>query len=94
MIFNKSKTKLDEIIEAQAKSFGLDLITLKGLYQDKICPKYGQSEPLHIRKVRGGKTVVFNISEKYRSEKISQGRKKTAASSNSADATSNENNNI
>lgn len=54
-----------------AKKHGLSLAELKKLAEGKSCPKYGTKELLHIRKVRGGKLVVFNISEKYRGEKIS-----------------------
>ena len=56
----------------------------------KSCPKYGTTELLHARKVRGGKIVVFNISEKYRGEKISEGRKKIKAQKLSADAVADE----
>lgn len=74
-IFNK-KPNLDNQIKEQAKKLGMNLDELKKLYQGKVCPKYGTAEILHARKVRGGKIVVFNISEKFRGEKISQGRKK------------------
>ncbi len=77
MIFNKEKkTQINEIIEQQSTTLNIDLKILTDLYHGKACPKYGLSEPLHVRKVRGGKLVVFNISEKYRGEKISEGRKK------------------
>jgi len=76
MVFNKEKkSKLDEIIETQAKALNIDPKTLREMYQGKSCPKYGVEEPLHIRKTRGGKLTVFNISEKFRGEKISIGRK-------------------
>jgi hypothetical protein len=77
MIFNKNRSSgLDDLIGAQAKSLNIDFQTLKELYEGKACPKYGTDEILHVRKVRGGKLVVFNISEKHRGEKISEGRKK------------------
>ena len=79
MIFKSNKSKIDEVIELQAKKLNIDVQKLTELYQGKSCPKYGTSEPLHARKVRGGKIVVFNISEKYRGEKISEGRKKIKA---------------
>lgn len=66
------KLTIDEI----AKKHGITKAELSKMSLGKKCPKYGMKEPLHIRKVRGGKLVVFNISEKYRSEKISIGRKK------------------
>ena len=91
-MFKTAKSKLEEIIERHAQSLNIDLQTLKQLYQGKTCPKYGTSEPLHARKVRGGKLVVFNISEKYRGEKISEGRKKTKALKVIADAPNDENN--
>jgi hypothetical protein len=95
MIFNNDrKSKIDEIISAQAKLLNIDFQVLKELYQGKACPKYGSSEQLHVRKVRGGKLVVFNISEKYRGEKISEGRKKTKDQKAPADASTNENNKI
>ena len=73
---NKSKTNLDEDQKEQAEKLGLTLDELKKLTVGKLCPKYGTNELLHARKVRGGKIVVFNISDKYRGEKISLGRKK------------------
>lgn len=73
---SKSKSNLEEQIKEQAQKLGLSLDELKKLYEGKSCPKYGNSEVLHARKVRGGKMVVFNISEKFRGEKISLGRKK------------------
>lgn len=79
MIFKSTKSKIDELIEQQAKKLNINIQKLKELYQGKSCPKYGTSEPLHARKVRGGELVVFNISEKYRGEKISEGRKKIKA---------------
>lgn len=90
-MFKNARSKLDEIIELHAQTLNIDLQALKQLYQGKTCPKYGISEPLHARKVRGGKLVVFNISEKYRGEKISEGRKKTKALKAAADAPNNEN---
>lgn len=87
---NPRATSLDQQISDQAKRLGLSVADLKGLGVGKSCPKYGTAELLHARKVRGGKTVVFNISEKYRGEKISEGRKKIKASKASADAASNE----
>ena len=72
----KKKTMLDDQIKEQASKLGISIDELKRLYQGKTCPKYGNAEVLHARKVRGGKLVVFNISEKFRGEKISQGRKK------------------
>lgn len=72
----KKKSNLEEQIKEQSKKLGLSLDVLKKLYQGKSCPKYGLTELLHARKVRGGQIVVFNISEKFRGEKISEGRKK------------------
>lgn len=72
----KSKSNLDDQQKEQAQKLGLSLDELKKMYEGKSCPKYGNNEILHTRKVRGGKIVVFNISEKFRGEKISQGRKK------------------
>jgi len=72
----KKKNNLDEQIKEQAQKLGLSFDELKKLYDGKTCPKYGHNELLHARKVRGGKLVVFNISEKFRGEKISIGRKK------------------
>lgn len=87
MIFSKDKkSKLDEIIELQSKALNIELHKLKELYQGKSCPKYGTSEQLHARKVRGGEFVVFNISEKYRGEKISEGRRKIKNSKQTAEA--------
>lgn len=67
---------LEDFKRDQAKKFGLSIKELNQLYEGKSCPKYGTKELLHIRKVRGGKLVVFNISEKHRGEKISIGRRK------------------
>ena len=91
-MFKTAKSKLEEMIELHAKSLDIEPQILKDLYQGKICPKYGTGEPLHARKVRGGKLVVFNISEKYRGEKISEGRKKIKALKAVADAPNDENN--
>lgn len=77
---NKPKSNLDDEQREQAKKLGLSIEELKKLTVGKTCPKYGNSELLHARKVRGGKIVVFNISEKFRGEKISLGRKKDKAS--------------
>ena len=77
---NKPKSNIDEEQKEQAKKLGLSLDELKKLSIGKTCPKYGNSELLHARKVRGGKIVVFNISEKFRGEKISSGRNKDKAS--------------
>lgn len=76
---NKPKSNLEDEQKEQAKKLGLSFDELKKLSVGKTCPKYGNSELLHARKVRGGKIVVFNISEKYRGEKISLGRKKDKA---------------
>jgi len=59
---NKPKSNLDDELREQAKKLGLSLDELKKLSVGKSCPKYGNSELLHARKVRGGKIVVFNIS--------------------------------
>lgn len=72
----KKKPNLDDQIKEQSQKIGLSFNELKKLYEGKSCPKYGVTELLHARKARGGKIVVFNISEKFRGEKISQGRKK------------------
>lgn len=88
---NPVATSLDQQVSDQATRLGLSVNDLKSLGVGKSCPKYGTAELLHARRVRGGKLVVFNISEKYRGEKISEGRKKIKASKASADTTSNEN---
>lgn len=77
---NKPKSSLEEQLREQAKRLGLSFDELKKLGAGKTCPKYGNSELLHTRKVRNGKLVVFNISDKHRGEKISLGRKKEKAS--------------
>jgi len=64
----------DQLAE-QAKRLGVSVDELKKLAEGKSCPKYGITELLHARRVRGGKLVVFNISERHRGEKISEGRK-------------------
>lgn len=87
---NPVVTTLDQQISDQAKRLGLSVTDLKTLGVGKSCPKYGNAELLHARKVRGGKIVVFNISEKYRGEKISEGRKKIKDSKVSADTANNE----
>jgi len=90
-IFNKKTDEvqngldLNDQLTEQAKRLGLSVSELKTLGNGKKCPKYGTSELLHARKVRGGKIVVFNISEKYRGEKISEGRKKLKAKKTSTD---------
>lgn len=94
MLFNKFKTKQQSFIELQAQSLNMPITYLTNLYQGKSCPKYGTDEPLHIRKVRGGQYVVFNISERYRGEKISEGRKKTKANHNAADDAIDENDKV
>lgn len=73
---SKSNANLIDLQKEQAKKLGISFDELKALYNGKSCAKYGTKELLHARKVRGGKIVVFNISEKYRGEKISEGRKK------------------
>jgi hypothetical protein len=88
---NPVAASLDRQVSDQAKRLGLSVTDLKNLGVGKSCPKYGTTELLHARKVRGGKTVVFNISEKYRGEKISEGRKKIKASTANADTASNDN---
>lgn len=77
---NKLKLSIEEEQKEQAKKLGLSLDELKKLCVGKSCPKYGTNELLHARKVRGGKITVFNISEKFRGEKISLGRKKDKVS--------------
>ena len=71
------KVKIDlatQVVE-QAKRLGIPVDELKKLAVGKKCPKYGTAELLHARKNRAGKIMVFNISEKFRGEKISVGRK-------------------
>lgn len=80
IIKNKPKSSVEDEQKEQAKKLGLGLDELQKLSVGKSCPKYGNAELLHARKVRGGKIVVFNISEKFRGEKISLGRKKEKAS--------------
>ncbi len=70
------KMALDEQMKETAKRYSITLAELKKLAVGKKCPKYGTKELLHVRKARGGKLVVVNISERYRGEKISEGRKK------------------
>lgn len=70
---------LDQQLSEQATKLGLSVAELKALGAGKSCPKYGTAELLHARRVRGGKIVVFNISEKFRGEKISSGRKALTA---------------
>ncbi|MDC1175409.1 hypothetical protein OAT67_08425 [Bacteriovoracaceae bacterium] len=72
---DKSNLSLDEQMKEVAKKHGITLADLKKLAEGKKCPIYGTKELLHVRKARGGKLVVFNISEKHRGEKISLGRK-------------------
>jgi len=67
---------LEDKMKDQAKKHELSIVELKKLYEGKKCPKYNNTEILHCRKVKGGKLVVFNISDKLRGEKISIGRKK------------------
>jgi hypothetical protein len=89
MIF-KNKTANKPELEAQAQKLGISIVELVELGKGKSCPKYGTTELLHARRVRGGKIIVFNISEKYRGEKISEGRKNIKASKASDDGASNE----
>ncbi len=77
----KKKSSIDDQMNEIAKKHGITTTELKKLAEGKKCPKYGVKELLHIRKVRGGKLVVFNISDKYRGEKISEGRKKLSQTS-------------
>lgn len=70
-------TELDQLLSKQAENLKISITELKDLAKGKSCPKYGTSELLHARKVRGGKIVVFNISEKHRGEKISEGKLKS-----------------
>lgn len=90
---NKSQKNMDihGQLSEQAKRLGLPVADLKTLGVGKSCPKYGTAELLHARKVRGGKVVVFNISERYRGEKISEGRKKIKAQKTATAPVANEN---
>lgn len=72
---SKKPMTLEDQMKAAATKHGVTLSELKKLAEGKECPKYGTKEMLHIRRVRGNKLTVFNISEKYRGEKISIGRK-------------------
>lgn len=81
---------MEELLKRQAAKLGISLADLKLLGIGKSCPKYGTGELLHARRVRGGELVVFNISERYRGEKISEGRKKIKDLSRRVDVTSNE----
>ncbi|MDC1174502.1 hypothetical protein OAT67_03875 [Bacteriovoracaceae bacterium] len=74
-LFKVKEKTLEEQLKEVAKKHGITLAELKQLSEGKMCPKYGTKEQLHVRKVKGGKLMVFNISEKYRGEKISIGRK-------------------
>lgn len=87
---NAGAVSLDQQVSNQAEHLGISVTELKGLGAGKSCPKYGTTELLHARRVRGGKIVVFNISEKYRGEKISEGRKKIKAVKIVADPIGNE----
>ena len=69
------KITLNEQLVDQAKRLGIAVDELKKLAIGKRCPKYGTNELLHARRNRTGKIMVFNISEKHRSEKISESRK-------------------
>ncbi|MBK8202845.1 MAG: hypothetical protein IPK68_11165 [Bdellovibrionales bacterium] len=97
-IFKKNETSaessadssLSQQLSEQANRLGLSVTDLKSLGTGKSCPKYGTKELLHARRVKGGKIAVFNISEKYRGEKISDGRKKIKAAKVATDAVSNE----
>lgn len=97
-IFNKKGEEnpkgvdLNSQLSEQAKRLGMSVADLKALGIGKSCPKYGTAELLHARKVRGGKIVVFNISERYRGEKISEGRKRLKAQKETTDAVANESN--
>lgn len=71
----QDKSPLAEQMGAQAKRLGISIEELKKLADGKSCPKYGTAELLHARRNRGGAIMVFNISEKFRGEKISDGRK-------------------
>lgn len=76
--------ELETQMSEQAKKLGISLDELRKLAIGKSCPKYGVAELLHARKDRSGNIKVFNISEKYRGEKISEGRKKLKADKVSA----------
>lgn len=78
LIKSKENTtpSLEDQLKEQSKKLGISLEELKKLGEGKKCPKYGTKELLHARKVKGGKIVVFNISDKHRGEKISIGRSK------------------
>lgn len=75
-----SNASLEEKMKQVADKHGVTLAELKRLAEGKSCPVYGTKELLHVRCVRGGKLVVFNISEKHRGEKISKGRKNISES--------------
>lgn len=96
-VFTKKQSESEKSVDLtgqlseQANRLGLSVADLKALGVGKSCPKYGTAELLHARKVRGGKIVVFNISERYRGEKISEGRKKIKAQKTPADTVANEN---
>lgn len=85
------KNDVNSQLSEQARRLGLSVTDLQALGVGKSCPKYGTAELLHARKVRGGKVVVFNISERYRGEKISEGRKKIKAQKTPTDTVANEN---
>ena len=76
----KQKSELDEQLSQQAQKLGISVEELKKLYVGKTCPKYGNKEILHVRKNRKGILMAFNISEKFRGEKISTKRKKAKPS--------------
>ncbi len=70
-----AKSSLNEQMLEQAKKLGIAIEELRKLAEGKKCPKYGNAELLHARRNRAGKIQVFNISERFRGEKISSSRK-------------------
>lgn len=81
ILFNKktdssSDTIYEKLLAEQANRLGISIDELKKLGVNKSCPKYGTKEILHARRVKGGQIIVFNISDRFRGEKISEGRKK------------------
>jgi len=76
-----------KVTQEQATKYGVTLAELQKLAEGKDCATYPGST-LHVRKVRGGKVVVFNISEKARGEAISATKAaKKAAKGRSASST-------
>lgn len=71
---------MGKVTTAQAEKYGVTLAELEQLAQGKECSTY-PGETLHVRRVRGGKLVVFNVSERARGEAISATKQERKARS-------------